>query len=51
MTVESCIMFVYSADAYKTHLLQTVLIEVHSRSTLYTKAMPGAVSHHTVTLP
>lgn len=35
------IAYVYSNDALRTHLVATIMIEIHSRPVLYTKSRVG----------
>ena len=50
MTVQQSLMFVYG-DLFKSKLLATCMIEVHSRQVIYTKAKLDYQSQHTLSLP
>jgi len=50
MTCQGLTVFVYG-EQFKTDLIATVRVEVHSRQVIYTKAKIGYQSQHTLSLP
>lgn len=51
MSVQTTIAYIYSNDAYRTVLVASYIIEVHSRSILFSKSIVGAKSQNSLHLP